>query len=133
VALLEDFMPMDGAPGRNGGGHSPLIIRRLTGVRGTRRMRLECFPGFDYARSPHRVTRIPDGVLFEAESGERLALSIRGDHTIDVVDGRAVSEFDLESGESVCIALCLLDKDDPEPPVVTEEDAQRMLNETIAY
>ena len=134
VALLEDFMPMDGAPGRNGGGRRPLIVRRLTGVRGTKRMRLECLPGFDYARASHRVNRIPDGVLFESDRGERMALSVQGGgHAIDLVDGRAFCEFDLGAGESVCIALCLLDKDDSAPLVVTQDDAQRMLNETIAY
>ena len=105
VALLEDFMPMDGAPGRNGGGRRPLIVRRLTGVRGTKRMRLECLPGFDYARASHRVNRIPDGVLFESDRGERMALSVQGGgHAIDLVDGRAFCEFDLGAGESVCIA-----------------------------
>ena len=134
VALLEDFMPMDGAPGRNGGGRRPMIVRRVTGIRGIKRMRLECLPAFDYARASHRVNPIDHGVMFESERGERIALTMwGGDRTMDLVDGRAFCEFDLGAGESVCIALCLFDKDDSTPLVVTQDDAQRMLNETIEY
>ena len=133
VALLEDFMPMDGVTGRDGGIHSPMIIRRLTGVRGTRRMRLECLPAFDYAREGHRVSLVDQGALFESQSGQGLALSIQGDFELNVYKGRVISEFDLPAGESVSVTLSLLGKEASSPVVVTEEEAQRLLNETIGY
>ena len=132
VALLEDFMPLGGAKG-TGGPHSPLLIRRVRGIRGSKRMRLECLPGFDYARSPHRVVRSEGGVVFESESGERLGLYLPAKCEVQVYKGKVISEFDLPAGESVCVALGLMDEADRVPVQVTDEDSQRLFDETIGY
>jgi GH15 family glucan-1,4-alpha-glucosidase len=133
VALLEDFMPLGGVPGGGRRRHNPVIIRRVTGVRGTRRMRLECSPAFDYARRSHKVVPTERGVVFEAEAGERLGLSLPARTDIQVYKGTVISEFNLSAGDSFTVALALLDEGDVEPMAVSEEDAQRLLDETLAY
>ena len=131
VALLEDFMPMDEMPDRSGRPHTPVIIRRVVGVRGTTRMRLECFPAFDYARSHHRITTTDEGVVFESDGGERLGLSLPG--SCEIYKGGVICEFDLSAGQSICVALKRLDDGDKLPALVTEEGAQHLFDETIRY
>ncbi len=133
VALLEDFMPIEGARVRGGRPHSPLIVRRVTGVSGTRRMRLECFPAFDYARRPHKVVRTETGTVFESEAGDRLGLYLPGQMEVQIYKGRVISEFDLRAGESVCVAVGLMDEADREPSQVSRDDSQRLFDETIKY
>ena len=133
VVLLEDFMPITGVPGRDGRRHNPVIIRRLTGVRGTRRMRLECYPAFDYARRSHKVVPSGNGVVFEVETGERLALSLPKGIDRQFYRGGVISEFDVSAGESYTAAFAMQDEGDVGPLEVSEEDAQRLLIETIAY
>ena len=132
VVLLEDFMPMDRVADRQRP-HNPMIIRRLSGVRGSRRMRLECFPAFNYARSSHRVVRSEAGVIFESESGERLGLALQGPYDIHMYKGTAISEFELAAGESVCVSLGLMDETESEPTALSEGDAQRLFDDTIGY
>ena len=133
VVLLEDFMPMAGLPGRGDDSHRPVIIRRLSGIRGTKRMRLECRPAFNYARSSHRLERIENGVVFESENGERLGLSVPPPCEVNVYKGGVISEFDLSAGESVCMTLGLMDEPDREAVAMNEEDAQRLLDLTIGF
>ena len=131
VALLEDFMPPGGVPARAGRPHLPMIVRRVTGVRGTRRMQLECFPAFNYARGSHRVTSTEWGVVFESESGEKLGLSLPGPY--DIREGGVVMEFDLSAGERMSVAMYVMDEGIPEPMAVNEEDARLLFNETVSY
>ncbi len=131
VALLEDFMPPGGVPARAGRPRLPMIVRRVTGVRGTQRMQLECFPAFNYARGSHRVTSTEWGVVFESESGEKLGLSLPGPY--DIREGGVVMEFDLSAGERLSVAMYVMDEGIPEPMAVNEEDARLLFNETVSY
>ena len=133
VVLLEDFMPIAEAHGPQSGSHSPMIIRRLSGVRGTRRMRLECYPAFNYARTSHRVEKTGSGVVFESEAGEQLGLSLPPSCEINVYKGGVISEFDLSAGESICVTLGLTDRGDSEAIALNEDDAQRLLDLTIGF
>lgn len=76
VVLPEDFMSVDGPAAKMGSPIPPRIVRRLIGIRGTRRKRMECSPAVDYAREFHQVTRGRAGVWFISDSGRRLGLSL---------------------------------------------------------
>ena len=131
VALLEDFMPIGGLiPGENRR-YSPSIVRRVTAVRGERRMRVECYPAFDYARSSHKVVRVSTGAVFESESGEKVGLSLSV--PFEVHKGGVIAEFDLLAGQSVSMALCTMQAGDREPPQMTDENAQRLFEDTIKF
>ena len=131
VALLEDFMPMEGMPGRQGQPHLPFIIRRVTGVRGVRRMRMECFPAFDYARRSHRIIPAKNGVVFESEGRDRLGLSLSIPY--DIVGNGVVAEFDIYAGESICFGLGRLGPKLRGPASLSNVDAQQQLNQTLDY
>ena len=133
VVLVEDFMPVAGLPSSVGRSHNPIIVRRVSGVRGTRRMRLECLPAFDYARSPHRVQVVDGGVVFESEAGQRLGLSLPDGLETHNYKGKVVSEFELSAGESDCLAVGMLEGDGDRLMSINDEHAQSMLEQTLAY
>ncbi len=133
VALLEDFMPVSGLIGGTSRPHNPLIVRRVTGVRGTRKMRMECYPAFNYARNSHQIVRTEMGPVFESDDGTRLGLSLPEDLDLHVYKGGVIAEFELSAGESVCMALGLMDDVDGVPLALNDDYAERLFGFTIAF
>ncbi|MEE9249346.1 MAG: glycoside hydrolase family 15 protein [Dehalococcoidia bacterium] len=131
VALICDFMPMEPETASSEGGHHTKIIRRITGVRGNKRVRLECFPAFNYARSPHKTVPIEGGVVFESDSGERLALSLPVEYKI--TERGIISEFTVSAGQSICFSLGILNQGDQLCCAVEDGAAKALLNQTINY
>ena len=134
VVLLEDFMPLEGSRAGPGGRHSPRIVRRVTGVRGTKRMRLECEPAFDYAREGHRIAETESGVLFTSEKGLALGLAMPEGCAFEVNDrGGVVSEFDVAAGQTFTFVTGLVD-DHTGPLERLDEDAgRRLMEDTLAF
>jgi len=104
-AEIADFMPV--------GQHTSAgrrIIRRLTGVRGSIRMRLRCAPAFDYARARHTAERDELGVRFTS-SQRRLRLIANVDLDIREADDdrttgpHAEAAFELREGDEMVIEL----------------------------
>jgi GH15 family glucan-1,4-alpha-glucosidase len=96
VAEVTDFMPV---------GLDPCaVVRRVDVVRGAVDFRMECRPGFDYARSPHRVALAePKVAHFTADDGRstELASSLPMGQ-----DGPSVSaRFHLKAGEGAWFVL----------------------------
>ena len=131
VALVEDLMPVSGVGSRLNGTHKTGIVRRVTGVRGTRLMRLECFPAFDYARAGHKVVAADGGVVFESDNGERIGLSLPGDYKVS--GSGVVADFEVSAGESICFVLSEMDKGTRELPALGPAQAQEVLTDTIRY
>ncbi|MFQ5872617.1 MAG: glycoside hydrolase family 15 protein [Dehalococcoidia bacterium] len=131
VTLIADFMPMETLAPRGSGWLNWRIVRRVTGVRGTTRLRLECFPAFNYARTPHKIVPIEGGIIFEAESGERLCLSFPVE--FQVTDRGVVSDFSVSAGESLCIALGHVGEGEDLQCPVEDPQALAFLNQTIDY
>ncbi len=131
VALICDFMPVEGEDAHREKGHRSRIIRRVTGVRGTIGLRLECFPAFDYARSPHRTESIEGGVVFESEGGERLILSLPVEY--QVTDRGVVSDFRVSAGQSFSFAFEPMDGEGGSQALLGDQEARRLLNQTIDY
>ena len=134
VVLLEDFMPLEGSQAGPEGHHSPRIVRRVTGVRGTKRMRLECEPAFDYARAGHRIAETGSGVLFTSETGLALGLALPEGCPVKVNDrGGVVSEFEVATGQTFTFVAGLVD-DHTGPLVRLDEDAGRgLMEDTLAF
>ena len=133
VVLLEDFMPMAGSRVGQNGPHRPMLVRRLSGVRGTRKMRLECKPAFDYARKSHTVGRTEHGVVFEAESGEQLGLAVPPSCEINVYKNGVFSEFEISAGESLCMTFGMLDGQDDSTIALNPDEAQQLVDSTIRF
>ncbi|MGE3190534.1 MAG: glycoside hydrolase family 15 protein [Vicinamibacterales bacterium] len=102
-AELCDFMPVGAA--RTSVRHHE-IIRRVTAVRGSLPMRLECRPAFDYARGRHAVQIDGCGARFQ---GDGVALGLSTDVPLRT-DGQTVTAtFELQEGESAHFVLRMLD------------------------
>ena len=102
VVLLEDFMPLEGSQAGPEGHHSPRIVRRVTGVRGTKRMRLECEPAFDLRQGgpPHRRDGVR-GPSSRPEAGLALGLTVPEGCPVGVNErGGVVSEFEVAAGQT---------------------------------
>ena len=67
VCEVQDFMPIQPDSAER---QRHRIIRRVLGVRGTLRLRMECAPAFDYGRAPHET------VIGRASCRERVLLGV---------------------------------------------------------
>jgi GH15 family glucan-1,4-alpha-glucosidase len=118
VSEIQDFMPLDG--GR------PQLIRRLVGVRGQLRFRLEIVPRFDYGRLEPEVATGAEGAVFTA-AGDALALA--SPVALHADGAGANGEFQLGAGERCTFVLSTGDR----PAPLTEPESQRVRNETAVF
>jgi GH15 family glucan-1,4-alpha-glucosidase len=100
VGEVQDFMPIQPA---GASVHRHRLIRRVLGVRGEIRFRVEVEPRFNYARDPHQVFFHESGVLFRSPDlclALETATPLRQHGEADVH-----AEFTLVSGESATFVL----------------------------
>ncbi len=129
VVRVMDFMPVQ-SDWHAETEHPNAIVRHVQCVRGETRVRLECFPAFNYGRTSHRVVQQECAVVFEAEGGERLGLTIAQPY--EVHRGGVVSEFTLQEGESTSFVLRLL-RPGEEHIRCSDEAAWQLSEQTIAF
>ena len=131
VALVEDLMPVNGIAPNSGSTHTSMLVRRVTGVRDTSQMRLECFPAFDYARMDHTTHETDTGVVFEPTSGRRLGLAIPVPYARQGTG--VVADFEVAPGQSVTFVLGEMSSRARRPMVLKEDEARGLVNSTIEY
>jgi len=132
MAEVTDFMPI----GRESGGEtkqqSRQLVRIAKAVRGPVTFRMECRPGFDYARQRHELDLHPDGkcAVFAA-AGEEFALKASQPM---LRNGDAVqSEFVLQSGEEAVFAVRYSDAQPGHSLHEEPLDGARLLAETVRF
>jgi GH15 family glucan-1,4-alpha-glucosidase len=118
VAEIQDFMPVDAGPQR--------LIRRLVGVRGRLRFRLELEPRFDYGRLRPTIRSSSDGVLFRAP-GYRASLA--SPVPLEPTPAGVAATFEVEAGQSRTFVLA------PREVVtgLTESEAQLLMHTTALF
>ena len=131
VARVMDFMPMDNLPGQDKAHHPPTIIRLVTATTGTVGLRLECFPSFNYARTPHTIVPIDGGVIFQPQEGARLGLSLP--NPFNVLQDGVVCDFTLSSGQSATFVLQLMDSEDRMVPSLGQQEGVDLSNRTADF
>lgn len=124
VAEISDFMPIEVEHPT----HS--LVRRVKTVRGEVRFRMRCAPRFNYARSPHRVEKRKEGVLFLPQADVKTALFLRIPVPYSIHNGDAVAEFTLRAGET---ATFLLGEVQEEIPVHSEKSLVTAFKETVNF
>jgi GH15 family glucan-1,4-alpha-glucosidase len=101
VGEVVDFMSI--APeGGTMGPDAHRLIRLVRGVRGRIPFRLECRPGFDYARAAGRVSRGPSGACL---SGGGVHLRLETPIPLEFHDGSVRAEFLLSGGDEIPVVL----------------------------
>ncbi|OBB57490.1 glucoamylase [Mycobacterium sp. 852013-51886_SCH5428379] len=106
VVEVHDFMPVLGEADTQ---HRQRLVRRVTGVRGTVRMRTRLDARPDYARETCRPTRSGDGVLI---SGDGVRMGLTASTRLDVDGGVVSAEVELSTGDSMLFVLEMLGDDD---------------------
>src|SRR5581483_9700230 len=100
VGEVVDFMPL---PEGSNDKQPQQIVRIVKGVRGAVPFRMECIPGFDFARRPHDLTLQGERALFRSAGGEFTLfadrIGLRAEH------GTAVMDFVLRPNETATILL----------------------------
>jgi GH15 family glucan-1,4-alpha-glucosidase len=99
MAEVSDFMPITAL------GHAHDLVRRAKCIRGELSFRMVCAPRFDYARAGHRVQNKLHEVLFISRGADKTVLRLRSQVPLRVVNGDAIAEFTLHSGEAAAFVL----------------------------
>ena len=101
VIEISDFMPVESDP------HTPAhnLVRRVKCVRGQARIRMVCAPRFNYARSPHRIERADNDVLFISEGEDKIRLRLSSCVPLEIDGTDAVATFTLRPDESASFVL----------------------------
>jgi GH15 family glucan-1,4-alpha-glucosidase len=122
VCEVQDFMPVAEAQS-----HAPQrLIRRVVGVRGQMRMRLECEPRFDYGRDRHEVVLTAGGALFRSPS---LSLALGAPTPLTPSADGVVSEFEIAAGDTHTFVV----QEAAEPRPFGEDEAQASFDETAEF
>jgi GH15 family glucan-1,4-alpha-glucosidase len=124
VVAVEDYMPV-------GPGVVPdELVRRVRVVRGNVPMRMECRPGFDFARAHHQCHITRHAARFD---GPGLSLILTGPVPVRI-DGDGVSaNFTLREGEKVTFILRCAGPEDRREHHVGDGDAEGLFRGTVAY
>jgi GH15 family glucan-1,4-alpha-glucosidase len=118
VGEIQDFMPVDGRPQR--------LIRRLVGVRGSMRFRLELEPRFDYGRLQPTVRMSPEGASFHA-SGYAAALA--SPVALEPTPAGVLAEFELYAGDARTFVLAPRER----AGRLREPDGQQLMHDTAVF
>ncbi|BBY27707.1 glycoside hydrolase family 15 protein [Mycolicibacterium sediminis] len=130
VAEVHDFMPVLGAGDPE---HRQRLVRRVSGVRGTIRIRTSVDARPDYARQQCRAEETGDGVLITGD-GVRLGFVASTDLTIEEgADNTTVSaEVELNEGDTALFVLEILGADD-QPSCNAMDMTDALLDSTTTF
>ena len=127
VGEVQDFMPIQP---RGALAHRHRLIRRVLGVRGEMRFRVEVEPRFDYARDPHEMFFHENGVLFRSPS---LCLALETATPLRQLSRSGVyAEFTLLAGESATFVLEQV-PDSYVPRKYSEEETREAFERTVKF
>ncbi len=141
VAQITDFMPVNAKNTNTDLSRDPEVgateaterrlIRYVQGVMGETTLRLECRPKFNFGATAHTVEMTDAGVIFRANTGERLSLSLPCEFSIR--EGGVVAEFKLGPREAMTFSLEWLDEGSPTPKALSSDEGEELFHETVDY
>jgi GH15 family glucan-1,4-alpha-glucosidase len=126
VGEIQDFMPIQAGRGT---AHRHRLIRRVLGVRGAMRFRLEAEPRFNYGRDPHETLFHEAGVLFRSSA---LSLALETAMPLHPSDSGVYCEFTLQPGETATFVLEQV-PDTYVPRAYSEVETRQAFEHTVEY
>ncbi|MDA1297038.1 MAG: glycoside hydrolase family 15 protein [Chloroflexi bacterium] len=99
VVEVTDFMPVSLGDESEA---SHMLIRRITGVRGSMHLEMACQPAFNYARDTHRTEIISGGATFASDG---LELGFSTPAVLTKAGSGVTARFALEEGQSTYFAI----------------------------
>lgn len=95
IVEITDFMPVGSDIVRE---EDYRIIRRIKGVHGKVKMKVECRPGFNYARDSHKIEITDDGAIFRSS---RLSMGLASTIPLSKKENYVFNEFEINAQDSV--------------------------------
>ena len=107
------------------------IVRRIRGIHGKVKIRMECYPAFDYAREPHETVISERGASFHST---RLSMGLASNQPLKKDDRGAYAEFTVEEEmEAAVFVLHKIEKGEGCKIIYSEEQAEFRFRNTIQY
>jgi GH15 family glucan-1,4-alpha-glucosidase len=125
VGEVQDFMPVQ----YGAAAHRHRLIRRVLGVRGEMRFRVEVYPRFNYGRDPHETIFHENGVLFRSGS---LSLALETAVPLDYDTDGASGGFTLLPGQTATFVLEQV-PGTYVPRWYSEAETREAFGQTVAY
>ena len=126
VAEVIGFMPIAETTPEE---HRHRLVRRVLGIKGEMRLRIEVEPRFDYARAPHETHVDERGAVFDSDA---LMLGLSSPVPLERTAAGVRGEFTLGPTESASFVLEVL-RGTRDRVSYTEEDTRRLFVDTIAF
>jgi GH15 family glucan-1,4-alpha-glucosidase len=126
VGEVQDFMPIQLGKATV---HRHRLIRRVLGVRGPMRFRLEAEPRFNYGRDAHETFFHEAGVIFRSPG---LTLALETTTPLQPSAGGVYCEFTLLPGETATFVLEQV-PDTYVPRRYSEEETHQAFDQTVEY
>lgn len=143
VVEVTDYMPIGGVD-RNAG--PPQLIRRVAAATGSMRVRVECFPAFNYARTAHAAEIRPGGAVFRTDDltlglSSNVPLTLeqpgspwRRQESVETPGPGVVAEFTLHEHEKASFVLQQIGSGGEEDNVrLSEEHSEEVFRRTVEY
>ena len=125
IAEITDFMPIlkDEVPNQ--------LIRSVSVIQGKINFKLECKPGFDYARRKHTVERRGDAVVFRPEGEGIHPMVLQASIPLEVKDDGVVTAFTMKTGDQLYF---LFSEDCPGMEMVLDQQLMKQrFDETVDF
>ncbi|WP_207434439.1 glycoside hydrolase family 15 protein [Sabulibacter ruber] len=109
MAELIDFMPLKGQE------ESGVIVRMLKVVKGEMTFRMDCKPGFDYARATHTISRQgQNSFLLKSEGQDGTVLRFTANKPCSIHKGNLKGTWTLAKNDTVCFVMAGQSAERPE-------------------
>ncbi|MEA3479443.1 MAG: glycoside hydrolase family 15 protein [Bacteroidota bacterium] len=107
------------------------IVRRVRGIHGNVRMKMECYPAFNYARDTHETVISGKGASFHSKD---LSLGLASNIPLQQNSQGSFTEFDIEEGGATAVfMLHKIKRGEGCTISYSEEQAERRFTNTIEY
>jgi GH15 family glucan-1,4-alpha-glucosidase len=107
------------------------IVRRVRGIHGKVRMKMECYPAYNYARENHETVLSDRGASYHSKD---LSLGLASNMPLQKNDKGSFSEFDIEEGGATAVfMLHKVEKGEGCTISYSEEQAEKRFINTISY
>ena len=126
VGEVQDFMPIHETLGHV---YRHRLIRRVIGVRGELKFRIEVEPRFEYGRDPHVVVFHENGVVFRSAG---MSLALETATPLTATEAGVTCEITLRAGESATFVLERV-PEDYAPRPYSEDETREAFDHTIEY
>ena len=127
VCEVQDFMPIQPGSAER---QRHRLIRRVLGVRGTLRLRMECAPAFDYGREAHQTVIDEHGATFHTRE---LTLSLSSPFELQRGEHGVVADFTLAEGETATFMLERVTHGHRRDRPVEPEETASAFEDTLAF